>query len=132
MPLYPVTIEQGKQDWPIQIDQEATFFMAFQYTDSDDLPVPLTNYTAEMQIRRTVDAEDPPLLTLTVANGGLELDEATGLVMVRITSVQSAALPELPESSPGVYDLLLTAPGANGAVEKLVSGTVQVRKTVTR
>ena len=130
---YPLLLEQGQQDWPLLLSQGANYFESFQYVGSDDVPFNLTGYEAEMQIRRTPGSDDPPLLTLTSdPEEGIQIDELNGTVIVSISSAQTAALPLMEGENTGWYDILLTAPGADAPVEKIVSGPVTVGATVTR
>lgn len=88
-------------------------------------PVPLTGYTARMQVRPSFTSATV-LLELTTENSGLVIDEAAGKVSIKATAVQTAAI----TAKAGVYDLELVAPG--GAVKRFVKGTVTISPEVTR
>jgi hypothetical protein len=83
----------------------------------------LDGYTARMQIRASVDA-DEPLLTLTTENGRIAINAELGQIGLRLEVADTTAL----ES--GVYDLEIIAP--SGEVTSLMAGTVRVSPEVTR
>ena len=124
-----IVLDQGKQAWPIIISQYASFFLAIQYRDNDHSIIPLTNYTAKMEIRKTTDSNDPPIITLEIGSG-LEIDGPNGLVLITITDEQTADFPEIGGQNQGRWDLLIT--DASGFVTKLLYGPVTVLGTVTK
>lgn len=129
--LYSTVLDQGKQAWPIYLSQHASFFLALKYIDSANTVIPLTGYTAQMMIRRTIDASNPSLLTLTSSPpAGLAIDAPNGLITITITAAQVTTLPEMIGDNQGRWDILATAP--DGFVEKLLYGPVSVFGTVTR
>lgn len=108
------------------IDQGATFRKRLVWsTGTPAVPVDLTGYTARMQIR--ADIASPTVLhELTTENGGITLGGATGQIDLYISAAATAAF----AWQAGVYDLELVAP--NGDVTRLIEGTVQVSREVTR
>jgi hypothetical protein len=78
-----------------------------------------------MQIRATVDAADPPLVSL-VSPTDITIDDTAKTVTITITAVVTAAY----TFSSGVYDLEMVS-GA-GVVTQLLSGNVTVLDEVTR
>ena len=84
---------------------------------------PLTNYTARMQVRRTINED--PMITLTTENGRITINGAAGLISLSISAADTAAL----ESS-GVYDLEIISSG--GLVSRVIQGTFTLSLEVTR
>jgi hypothetical protein len=106
------------------IDQGSVWSVVLVYTDSNNVPVNLTGYTAAMQLRQNYNS-DVANLTLTTANGGISIVGATGTITINATAVQTGAL------DPGfyVYDLELTS-GSN--ISRLIQGQLTVAEQVTR
>jgi len=118
--IYNITCEQG-----------STFsrIITVEYPDPDDasvmLPWDFTDYTARMQIRRTIEST-AVMIELTTENNGIEYTDAVnGEATVRMTSAETAAL----ETS-GVYDLEIIS--SSGDVSKLIKGTFTLLPEVTR
>lgn len=109
----------------IVADQGATFSRVLTWKNSAGTAINLTGYTAEMQIRPTVDASTASL-TLSTTNGRIALGGAAGTITLTVQASDMAALAE----GQYVHDLELTSSG--GAVTRLVMGTFTVRGEVTR
>jgi len=106
------------------VDQGATWSLEVEYLDNNDVPINLTGYTGEMQLR--TDYSDATAdLTLSSANGGIVINGAAGKVLVTITAAQSRALPQ----SFYLYDLELTS---GASVIRLIQGQITVAGEVTR
>lgn len=111
-------------------EQGTTFSRSFelQYPDEIDpnifYPYDLTDYTARMQVRRTIESSTV-LISLTTENGGIAIDGPEGRVLVLMTDEQTSDL-----TSSGVYDLEIIAP--DGAVSRLVQGEFKLSLEVTR
>jgi|DEB0MinimDraft_10_1074344.scaffolds.fasta_scaffold03341_2 hypothetical protein len=91
------------------------------YVDYD-----LENYTARLQVRRTVSS-DSFQIELTTENGGIVLENGgqKGEIRLIMTDEQTAAL-----TSDGVYDLEIESAG--GFVSRVVEGTFTLKLEVTR
>lgn len=118
--IYNIVCEQGTT---------FTRVITLEYPDADDptifLPWDFTNYTARMQIRRTIES-GTVMIELTTENGGLTFtNPAQGELTVEMTAVQTAGL-----SSSGVYDLEIISAG--GEVSRLVQGSFTLNLEVTR
>ena len=87
-------------------------------------PYVLTNHTARMQVRRTIESATP-LITLTTENGRISLNGASGLINLSITAADTAAI-----TSSGVYDLEIIS--SNGLVSRVIQGTFTLSPEVTR
>jgi hypothetical protein len=87
-------------------------------------PYPLTNHTARMQVRRTIESTTP-LITLTTENGRITLNGADGLINLSISAADTAAL-----TSSGVYDLEIIS--SSGLVSRVIQGTFTLSPEVTR
>jgi hypothetical protein len=88
------------------------------------LPKDLTDYTARMDIRESID-DDVPLVSL-VSPADLVIDLATAEIQIIITDEVTAAL----SFDSGVYDLELE--DSTGHVTRLMGGEVTFVKEVTR
>lgn len=107
------------------IDQYATFLTSFTWqTKSSGLPVNLTGYSAELQIRHT--AKDAVAVISLSDEAGLVINELAGKVSVEISASATGAL------TPGkyVWDLVLTSAAAQK--KRLVGGVATVVVGVTR
>lgn len=127
--VYNLTIEQG-----------STFGRIFslQQPDIDNDPtgqtyinIQLTNFTARMQIRRTIDTAGS-MIVLTTENGRMTINPniindptADNEVLISITAADTALL-----NTDGVYDLEIISP--SGLVYKMVRGNVKLIHEVTR
>ena len=111
--------------YDILVDQGATLLRSIGLKSSAKAVVPLTGYTAVMQIRETVTSATTILL-LTSSNGGLEINAPAGTVLIIATPTQTAAL------TPGkyVYDLEVTET-STGIVTKIIQGNLTVRAEIT-
>lgn len=107
------------------IDQGATLSRALTWKNPARVPYDLTNFTARMHVRATV-ADSGTVLIRTTENGGIVLGGTTGVVTVKLTAAESAAIP----AGRYVYDLELVSGG--GEVSRLVEGSFVVRPEVTR
>lgn len=87
----------------------------------------LSGWTGRAQVRRTVDAADPPLLDLT--NGvGVILGGVLGTVQMKVSAAQLSALPA--DFAKGVWAVELTDPTAK--VTRFLEGRVIVSAEVVR
>jgi len=109
---YNITIEQG-----------ATYDQTFTFT-RDGSPVNLTGYTARMQIRASVTAQQ--VVYDVAVTGTFTLGGAAGTIRIVITATNTAAL----TAGTYVYDLELQS--ASGVVTRLLQGSVTVVPEVTR
>ena len=103
-------------------DQGATFARQITWKDSAGAAVNLTNYTARMQVRPTVDSSTLTL-ELTTTNGRITLGGSAGTI--DLTVLASAMTME----GEYVYDLELVT---GTTVVRLVQGYFTVRAEVTR
>lgn len=113
----------------IFIEQGADWFLPVAWQDTDGNPLPLTGYTAAMQVRSTPESPDTVFDLTSATGGGIVINEADGTLAVYIPAAQSlAATP--PAHDVGVYDLVITAP--NGQRTRLLAGRVTFSPAVTR
>ena len=106
------------------IDQGAHFERLMTITNPDGSEYDLTGYTARMQIRTEIDADDI-MCELTTANGRIELGDEEGTVRLIIESAVTETFDD-----EGVYDLELI--DSDGKVYRLLKGKVKVELEVTR
>lgn len=88
----------------IVCQQGATFSKTIRWTD-EGAPVPLTGYTAAMQVKTTYGATTA-VATLTTENGGITISGAAGEIMLYLSPTATSAIP----AGTYVYDIELTAP----------------------
>ena len=113
------------ENYSFVIDQGADWFLNIVYKDSTGAAINLTNYTAAMQFRLTVDAT-VAAISLTQASG-ITITGATGNLAIRATAAQTATLDD---SAKYNYDLEITSPA--GIVTRLIQGVASVSSEVTR
>lgn len=106
-------------------DQGATFSRAVIKKDSRKRVIPLTDYTARMQVRVSVDSSSA-ILNMTTENGYITIDEPKGSVFFGVSADEMSGIP----AGKYVYDLELVSP--IGVVERLIMGSFTVRAEVTR
>lgn len=107
------------------IEQGATFDRTITYTDENGDVVDLTGYIARMQIRKNLKDSDF-LIELTVANSRIIITALTGTIRLLIDAADTADL----DFSDAVYDLEIE--GSDGTVTRLLQGSVELSKEVTR
>jgi hypothetical protein len=107
------------------IDQGADWYINFTYQQPAGTPVNLTGYTAALQLR-TSPLASTTVLSLTTG-AGITITGATGLIAVRATAAQTAAITNGKYS----YDLEITAPSTL-VVTRIVQGTIEVSAQTTR
>ena len=112
----------GKYD--ITILQGETFSLTMTWKDSDGVVVPVTGYSARMQIRRRKTSSTTEL-SLT-SSAGITLGGAAGTILIEISDTDTAALAFFE----GVYDLELES--ASGIVTRLLEGSVKLSHEVTK
>lgn len=112
----------GKNNF--KIEQGATFTFGLVWKDSDGVPVPLTGYTARMQLRYGSYA-GAMAIELTTENSGIVINTITSQVTMSISAAQS----ELLELKPCVYDLEMVK---GDTVTRLIEGKVTISPEVTR
>lgn len=112
-------------DYDILIEQGATFVLPITWKDPNGDPIDITNYSARMQIRRTVKASEV-LLSLTSDDGDIELGGVAGTIVVTIPATVTDTL----LVTRGVYDLELESD--SGVVTRLIQGVATVSPEVTR
>lgn len=88
-------------------------------------PVPLAGYTAQMQIRETVDSTTS-ILELTSANGGISINTSEYTITVVMTATQTRAF-TFPTA---VYSLELS--DSSGVVTTFLTGNLTLVPEVTR
>ena len=79
--LYKINIEAGT-------DYEVTF----NQKNADGDPIDLTNFTARMQFRRTVDATGTPDKEMTTSSGHLVITALLGIITLTIPNAETAVL----------------------------------------
>jgi hypothetical protein len=105
------------------IDQGATWRLNLLYKDSENSPIDLTGYTAQLQLRTSYDAASA---SLNLSNGsGITITANTGSIAIVATATQTNAL----IAGDYVYDLEITL---SGEVTRLIQGRAIVRPQVTR
>lgn len=80
-------------------------------------PVLMAGFSALLEVRSSVSG--PVILSLTTQNGGIELSETTGLIVIKFTEEQIASLP-----ASSAYKLSITPLG--GVKRYLLEGKITV------
>lgn len=108
----------------ITINQGSTFRTVLTWKDASDNPINLTNYTARMQGRKTVESATT---VFNLTNGsGITLGGAAGTITIEMSATTTAAL----SPGSGVFDLELVS--QSGDVTRLVEGSYTIKAEVTR
>jgi hypothetical protein len=112
-------------------DQGSTVHQVFTIKNSARRIIPLTGYSARMQVRRwDVETRDPVLTTIaeyTTANGYLTVNGAAGTVTLLIPPADMAAY----EPGSYVYDIEVETANA-GDTTRIIQGKFIVRAEVTK
>lgn len=116
--------------YTFQIYQGQTWRNTLRLKDAAGDPIDLTDYTARMQIRETVESATF-VLELTTENGRLTIDELAGEIAVLVDADDTSAI-ELPLGEPGqwVYDLEII--DSSDVVTRVLQGAVVMHAEVTR
>jgi hypothetical protein len=115
----------GRYD--LYIEQGVTYTKTFTWYDSTNTPVDLTDYTAIMQVRESIDDDEVLVASNTDPVGiTLTLGGALGTITVDIAASISNAL----DFDIAVWDINLTNTGT-GVVTRLLEGEVKFSKAVT-
>lgn len=115
-------------------EQGATIDEPIIWKDASLVVIPVTGYTARMQVRSTLGSSTI-LHEFTTENSGIVVDGAAGKFTIKATAVQSAGWTTWPipggQTSPvAVYDLEVISP--TNVVTRLLKGTVTLDLEVTR
>jgi hypothetical protein len=91
-------------------------------------PVPLTGYTAQMQIRETLESSSTifELTSSMVAGSGITINSSDSTILVTISAAATRAF----DFDTAVYSLELT--DASGVVTPFLSGNITLVREVTR
>ena len=118
--------------YALLIEQGATLDIQLEYKDSNNVPIDLSLYDGNMQIRSNF-ADDNGTVYITLSNpsfdgtgidfGGVD----NNIIYIKIADVDTEAL----TFDTAVYDLELTDTDT-GKVIRLLQGTVKLSKEVTR
>jgi hypothetical protein len=88
-------------------------------------PIPITGYTAQMQIRETLESATV-IHELTTANGGIVIDPVNYTIMLKMSAAVTATF----NFDSAVYSCELT--DAQGTVMPFLTGNISLVKEVTR
>jgi hypothetical protein len=88
-------------------------------------PIPISGYTAQMQIRETVESTTV-IHELTTANGGIVIDPVNYTILLNISSAVTGTF----DFDAAVYSCELT--DAQGVVMPFLTGSITLVKEVTR
>lgn len=111
--VYNFTVEQGVQ-----------FERTFQWKDAKHVPIPMTGYAAQMQLREQSNS------ALIVADWSkyLVINELEGILTLVVPSQQT----EIIHARVGVYDIELIPPAGAAAKIRFLKGTWQLTREVTK
>ena len=114
------------------VEQGATFGRVLDVQQPDPIDptgatyevMSLENFTARMQVRRTIESTTV-MVSLTTENGRIAIEGAIGRITLSMSDTVTAAI----ETS-GVYDLEIV--DAGGDVSRLIQGNFTLAPEVTR
>lgn len=109
------------------MNQGATWQLNVVYQNQAGQPIPLTGYTAKMQLRVSPLSLNAYLTLSSEAGGGIVIDEVAGTLSLTATASQTTNL--LPQRY--TYDLKITNP-STGYAERILEGVVNVIPETTR
>jgi hypothetical protein len=105
------------------IDQGANWRVDVVYKDPAGVPINLSNYTAQLQLRTSYDAVSA---SLNLSSGsGITITANSGRIAISATATQTGAL----VAGDYVYDLEINL---SGVITRLIQGRAIVRPQVTR
>lgn len=107
--------------------QGATFDDSMVFTDTNNVPVDLTGWSAKMQLRLNRFDPDPPILTLSTDDGTIALGNQ-GLVQFQLQGSVTAAL----NFTRVAYDLFLYGPNNGEPAACIAEGYITLNPAVTR
>jgi hypothetical protein len=108
-----------------ELEQGTSLVKSVVWKDSTGTPVPLTGFSARMQVRETIDS-DEVLLELSTSNQKIELVPLLGKVTLRFSPLDTSGA----YWTKGRYDLELTSP--SGTVTRIIKGKISLSKEITR
>lgn len=117
-------------NYNILCEQGSTFTRVIALEQPSELdptvyePYILTDHTARMQVRRTVESTNS-IISLTTENGRISIDGVNGVITLMLDATETSAL-----TSSGVYDLEIIDPG--DVVSRVIQGTFTLSLEVTR
>jgi len=106
------------------VEQGAQFERTFQWKDAKHVPIPMTGYTAQMQLREQSNN------ALIVADWSryLTITEAEGILTLTVPAPQT----EIIQARVGVYDIELIPPAGAASKIRFLKGTWQLTREVTK
>ncbi|MEM1944163.1 MAG: hypothetical protein QXX57_00270 [Nitrososphaerota archaeon] len=108
------------------INQGTTWSVSLTYKDDEGVPIDISNYTAKMQVRPSVESSRV-LLELSTENGKISIDGPNGRIQLQLEPADTTNLGLVRR---GVYDLELTSPSL--VVDRLLEGVIYFNPEVTR
>lgn len=121
-------IEPTQED--LAVKAGTTYNKPWEFLNEDETPMDLTGWTARMQLRTSMTAEDVAL-ELTTENGGIVIDEGNSTLTILILDDQTSALAIDNAKTKYVYDLEIIYPSTS-YVDCPLYGKVTVSPEVTR
>jgi hypothetical protein len=118
-------MERSTAQFDLEIAQGSSFSIMFTWKTSDYQIIPLTDFTARMQIREDKES-DVVLVDLDSDGHGLTINGPAGSILLELSSAQTETFP----SGDLVYDLKITDP--DGKSHRFIEGTATVDRAVTR
>lgn len=112
----------------IIVEKGSKFYKKLRWKDSEGVGIPLTGFSARMQIRKKADAATTLVSLNSPTDIVLEAGSVKGLIEIKIGATVTATLP----STSAVYDLEIVNDSDADDVRRLVAGKVTISKEVTR
>lgn len=108
------------QNFQLNIIQAATFSRTIAFVNSDGYPIDLTDFTAQMIFRTTLEDEDI-IIELSTNDNSIIIGELAGTITFTISASDTA---ELANGQQMVYNLFITSP--DDVVSAILGGTAIV------
>lgn len=109
------------------INQGATWELIVEYKNQNGQAIPLTGYTAKMQLRVSPLSAIADLTLSSGTEGGIVIDSETGTLNITATATQTANL----EPQRYTYDLKISN-AVTGDAQRLIEGVINVSPETTR
>lgn len=110
------------------IEKGAKFSKTMKWLNSLKQPIPMSGWSARMQVRSSSSAATK-ILDLTTANGGITLGASDGTITLYVSGTATAAITY---TGMAVYDLELIDPAATDDPVKFCRGSVSFVEEVTK
>jgi len=121
----PTTSTTSDDNVLLEMTQGSDFEHTIELRDPDGSIKSLVGYTAEMQIRPTVDSPIV-IMELSTANSRLQINGSAGTVTIHLSAVETGSF----TFDTAVYDIEITSPTSE--VTRILQGTIVLSLNITK